>query len=201
MAEVLKKMNQNVSVSVNRKSFLAGLGVAGLGLAAGMTRGATSAMAQEEGEGDAAAPSDTVVFLEDPMQKRVELYNAFTAALAAELSIGSADEVDGAIRIAIMNVIDGQVGDDGLTAGQAEALKALVATSDVPVGPMMFGHGPGGPGEFGIGMAHGPMGPGRGRFKMRVHDGERPDGEWDREDSRPATESDVESDTEADAGS
>ena len=44
-------------------------------------------------------------------------------------------------------------------------------------------------------MAHGPMGPGRGRFKMRVHDGERPDGEWDREDSRPATESDSESDT------
>ena len=66
-------------------------------------------------------PPATRCFLEDPMQKRVELYAQFTAALADELGIGSADEVDAAIRMAMMTVIDGQVGDDGLTAGQAEA--------------------------------------------------------------------------------
>lgn len=191
MAEALKKMNHYV----NRKSFLAGLGVAGLGLATGMTRGATSAMAQEEGA-DEASPFEGGLF-EDPMQKRVELYNAFTAALATELNIGSADEVDGAIRIAIMNVIDDQVGDDGLTAGQAEALKALVATSDVPMGPMMFDHGPGGPGGFGFGMGHGPMGPGGGRFKMRGHDGDGPDGEGDREDSDSSAEPEAESEAES----
>jgi hypothetical protein len=118
-------MNPNTMVevhmnhSVNRKSFLAGLGAAGLGLAAGMTRGTSSAMAQEDDAEETTLLED--VLLRDPMQKRLEMYNAFTAALAAELNVGSADEVDGAIRIAIMNFIDVQVGEDGLTACQAEA--------------------------------------------------------------------------------
>jgi hypothetical protein len=185
---------------VNRKSFLAGLGAAGLGLAAGISRGAASAMAQEESE-DAAATGDTTGEWEDPMEKRLELYNAFTAALAAELNVGSADEIDGAIRIAIMNVIDGLVGDDGLTVGQAEALKHLVATSDVPF-PMMMGHGPGGPGGYGHGsMGHGSMGPGREHLKERIRLGERHEGEDGPDAAAPdsAPEPEVDDDSASDS--
>lgn len=153
---------------VNRKSFLAGLGAAGFGLAAGVTGSARNAMAQDDST-DASMPDAS--FESGLMEKRLELYNAFTAALATELDIDSSDEVDGAIRIAIMNVIDDQVGEDGLTAGQAEALKVLVATSDVPMGPMMFGHGSGGGGRFGQGMGSGSMG--RGRFQLRDRMGDK----------------------------
>jgi hypothetical protein len=187
---------------VNRKSFLAGLGAAGLGLATGLADGASSAMAQEDDAQETTLLED--ILLRDPMQKRVELYNAFTAALAAELNVGSADEVDGAIRIAIMNVIDDQVGEDGLTAGQAEALKHLVATSEVPVGPMMFGHGPGGPGGFGhgMGMGPGPMGPGRMKLRDRLGDTDRrgdDDHDWSgaASDSESGTDAETESTPES----
>ena len=107
--------------------------------------------------------------------------------------IASADEVDGAIRIAIMAVIDGEVGDDGLTAGQAEALKVLVATSDVPIpamalgaGPAMFfkgGHGPG------FGMGEGSFGPGRGRVRIRErYEGESWESDGPAEEGEPAEE-------------
>jgi hypothetical protein len=201
-------MNPNTMVevhmnhSVNRKSFLAGLGAAGLGLATGLAGGASSAMAQEDDAQETTLLED--VLLRDPMQKRLEMYNAFTAALAAEMNVGSADEVDGAIRIAIMNVIDDQVGEDGLTAGQAEALKHLVATSDVPVDPMMFRHGPGGPGGFGhgMGMGPGPMGPGRMKLRDRLGDKDhRGDDDRDRSgsssDTQPATGAAPESEAES----
>jgi hypothetical protein len=153
---------------LSRKSFVTTLGAAGLGLAAATAGRAPSAMAQEGDTG----PADEM--MEDFGEKRVELYNAFTAALASELNIASADEVDGAIRIAIMAVIDGEVGDDGLTAGQAEALKVLVATSDVPIPAMAFGAGPGmffkGHGQGpGFGMGEGSFGPGRSRVRSREH--------------------------------
>jgi hypothetical protein len=88
---------------------------------------------------------------------RTELYAEFTAALADELGIGDANEVDAAIRVAMMTVVDARVDDGLLTVGQAEALKTLIATSDVPLGlGPMFGPPPGafmqrihGPGEEG----------------------------------------------------
>ena len=189
-------MNRNGTV--NRKSFLAGLGAAGLGLAVGVTRGTNSAMAQEEDAEETTLLED--ILLKDPMQKRLELYNAFTAALATELNAGSADEVDGAIRIAIMNVIDDQVSEDGLTAGQAEALKHLVATSEVPIGPMMFGHGPGGPGGFGHGMGFGPgpMGPGRMKLRDRLGDKDhREDDDRGWSDAASDADSGTEAETES----
>lgn len=176
---------------LSRKSFVTSLGAAGIGLAAATAGHAPSAMAQESD----SEPAEGM--MEDFGAKRVELYNAFTAALATELNVASADEVDGAIRIAIMAVIDGEVGDEGLTAGQAEALKVLVATSDVPIpamalgaGPHMFmakGHG------FGPGMGHG--GPsfgmggdhierGRAHVRIREHLGAE-----DAEQAGPAEES------------
>jgi hypothetical protein len=92
-------------------------------------------------------------------EKRFEAYNQFTKALADELGINDPDKVDAAIRIAMMSVIDSHVGDGMLTKGEAEALKFLIATSDVPLPPGLgFGMGPG---RFFIathgGGMHGPM--------------------------------------------
>ena len=121
---------------MNRKEFVATLGAAGLGLAAVAAGGAPLVRAQEsstpavdDGEPGAQGP------LADRLEMRQELYASFTAALADELGVGSADEVDAAIRIAMMSVIDSQVDEGFLTFGQAEALKSLVATADVPLGP------------------------------------------------------------------
>ena len=69
---------------------------------------------------------------------RVEAYNEFTQALADELGIDDPDELDAAIRIAMMSVVDANV---GLTKGEAERQKALIATADVPIGPAYRGHG------------------------------------------------------------
>jgi hypothetical protein len=139
---------------LNRKSFVNTVGVAGLGLGlmSGTIGAAPSAMAQEEDATPARAATQDV---DDPFAKRADLYADFTAALAEELGLASPDEADAAIRIAMMAVIDDQVAEDLLTAGQAEALKFLVATADVPLGPGMM---PGGPGKF-IAM-HGPGGEG-----------------------------------------
>ena len=90
-------------------------------------------------------------------QIRKEVYAEFTAALADELGIDKSDDVDAAIRVAMMTVVDSRVDDGLLTAGQGEALKTLIATSEVPLGPgPMFGPPPGafirgghGPGEDG----------------------------------------------------
>lgn len=156
---------------LDRKSFVTTLGAAGLGLGlTAATLGRTpSVMAQAQDALTEEGPAGEFV---DFREKKIELYNAFTAALAEELGIASADEVDGAIRIAMMAVIDDQVSDsdEGLTAGQAEAMKSLVASSDVPFGALAMGAGPkmfvtrgrGGPGS-GMHGHHDGFGGGMGR--------------------------------------
>lgn len=69
---------------------------------------------------------------------RVEAYNEFTHALADELGIDDPGALDAAIRVAMMSVVDAN---DGLTDEEAERQKALIATSDVPIGPAYRGHG------------------------------------------------------------
>ena len=69
---------------------------------------------------------------------RVEAYNEFTQALADELGIDDPDEVDAAIRSAMMSVVDSNA---GLTKETAEWQRALIATADVPIGPAYRGHG------------------------------------------------------------
>jgi hypothetical protein len=150
--------------SLDRKTFVTTLGTAGLGLGLIMatTGGAPGALAQEaatpalaqdeSGSGDGGVRER---FRSDEM--RQALYAEFTAALSDELGVGNSDEVDAAIRVAMMTVVDARVDDGLLTVGQAEALKTLIATSDVPLGPgPMFGPPPGafmqrihGPGEEG----------------------------------------------------
>jgi len=150
--------------ALDRKALVTTLGTAGLGLglivaAAGGAPGAlaqdvaTPALAQDEsGSGE-----DEVRERLRSDEMRAELYAEFTAALADELGITDSDEVDAAIRVAMMTLVDARVDDGLLTAGQAEALKTLIATSDVPLGPgPMFGPPPGafvhrihGPGEEG----------------------------------------------------
>ena len=152
--------------SRDRKALVTTLTTAGLGLglivaAAGGAPGAfaqeasTPAVAQEE-----AAPAEGEVRERlRSGEMRQELYAEFTAALADELGTASSDEVDAAIRVAMMTVVDARVDDGLLTAGQAEALKRLIATSDVPLGPgpmfgptpgafMRGGHGPGAEDRF-----------------------------------------------------
>ena len=152
----------NRKYSLDRKTFVTALGTAGLGLGLiATTVGSVSdAMAQEAATTARAQEEDGEV--RDQLRSgemREELYAEFTAALADELGIGNSDEVDAAIRVAMMTVVDARVDDGLLTAGQAEALKVLIATSDVPLGPgavfgpppgafMLGGHGPGEEGRF-----------------------------------------------------
>lgn len=155
--------------TVSRKSFLTSLGAAGLG--AGLFRYAPPAAAQDDDD-DTVSESGDHMGPDGWEAKRVEMYAAFTAALATELGDTTADEVDAAIRTAIMSLIDAEISEDGLTAGKAEALKVIVATTDVPIAPGFIG--------MGMGMHGGPMGPGgmmpghrgghgrRGRGRSRV---------------------------------
>ena len=183
-------------ISLDRRTLVTTLGTAGLGLglivaAAGGAPGAlaqdasTPALAQDEsgsGEGEVRERLRS-----DEM--RTELYAEFTAALADELGIGNSDEVDAAIRVAMMTVVDARVDDGLLTAGQAEALKTLIATSDVPLGPgPMFGPPPGafmqrihGPGEEGRRF---PIPGGDQEWVINADDGSSADDGEDR-DGRP----------------
>jgi hypothetical protein len=77
----------------------------------------------------------------DIEEKQVEAYNEFTQALADELNIDDPDEVDAAIRTAMMSVVDSDVGPGMLTKDTAEEQKALIADADVPIGPAYRGHG------------------------------------------------------------
>ena len=137
--------------SVDRKAFVTTLGTAGLGLGliVSAVGGAPGALAQDTAtpalaQNQSGSGQDEV---REPLrsgQIREEVYAEFTAALADELGIGNADEVDAAIRVAMMTVVDARVDDGLLTIGQGEALKTLIATSDVPLGPgPMFGPPPG----------------------------------------------------------
>jgi hypothetical protein len=69
---------------------------------------------------------------------RVEAYHEFTEALADELGIDDPDEVDAAIRSAMMSGVDANA---GLTKDTKEELKALIADADAPIGPTIRGWG------------------------------------------------------------
>jgi hypothetical protein len=161
-----RRKTLNRKYSLDRKTFVTTLGAAGLGLGLIVTTAGSPAnvMAQDVAT---PAPTQEESVAEDGEirdqlrsgEMREELYAEFTTALASELGIGNSDEVDAAIRVAMMTVVDARVDDGLLTAGQAEALKTLIATSDVPLGPgpmfmpphgafMRGGHGPGDEGRF-----------------------------------------------------
>ena len=141
-----------MNTTVSRKSFLTSLGAAGLG--AGLLRFAPSAAAQDTDDDSRDDPND-MMGRGDWEDMRTQMYGDFTAALATELGSTTADDVDAAIRKAIMSLIDAHVSDEELTKGQAEALKVIVATTDVPIMPAFMGMGMGmGPG---MGMMHGGM--------------------------------------------
>jgi hypothetical protein len=163
---------------LDRNALVTTLGATGLGLGliVAATGGMPAALAQE-----AATPAlaqDQPGSGEGDVQERLrsgeigeELYAEFTAALADELGIGNSDEVDAAIRVAMMTVVDARVDDRILTAGQAEALKTLIATSDVPLGPgPMFGPPPGAFMRGGHGLGEeGRFFPGRGDQDWIIH--------------------------------
>ena len=124
-------------------------------------------------------------------------YPDFTSALATELGAGNADDVDGAIRLAMISVIDGFAGEDLPLPIPTDALKAMVATAESPLGPgFLFGGHPGmtmrafqGHGDDDQsfpGQGHGGE---DGWFGER---GERARG--DREESGPATKDDANDD-------
>lgn len=114
------------------------------------------------GEGDA---TDQTLPVPDRIQDRIaigeRLYPDFTAALADGLGGASADEVDGALRLAMIAAIDALAADDTLPAAPAEMLKTLVATSDAPLGPGLIFGPPPGMFMHGHGEGHGPMFGGR----------------------------------------
>ncbi len=114
---------------------------------------------------ESAAPTD------GPWAIQQRFYPDFTAALAAELGAGSADDVDAAIRLAMIAVIDGLDSEALPMPIPTDALKAMVATAESPLGPgLLFGPGPGmmirafhghdenGHGFFGRGGEGGPFG-------------------------------------------
>jgi hypothetical protein len=69
---------------------------------------------------------------------RVAAYHEFTQALADELGIDDPDEVDAAIRSAMMAVVDDNA---GLTKDTREWQKELIAAAEAPIGPTYRGHG------------------------------------------------------------
>lgn len=125
--------------TLSRKSFVTTLGAAGLGLGMAVAAlGAPGARAQED---DSPPAEDAAPGRDRFDQIQSELYAAFTAALAEELGSGDAAQVDSGIRAALATVVDGFAGDDLVTAGQATALKALIETAEVPLGPgPLMGH-------------------------------------------------------------
>ncbi len=74
----------------------------------------------------------------DDESLRAAAYQEFTQALADELGIDDPDEVDAAIRSAMMAVVDAN---DGLNQDTKEWQKALIAAAEVPIGPAYRGHG------------------------------------------------------------
>lgn len=170
-----------MSTTVSRKSFLTSLGAAGVG--AGLLRFAPPAAAQDTDDDSRDGP-EGMMEPGDWEDMRVQVYADFTEALATELGGTTADDVDAAIRKAIMSLIDTHVSDQELTKGQAEALKLIVATTDVPIMPGFMGMGLGpGPGMMHGGGMRGGYGEGRsqsrGRGRMREHMG---DGDWGDDD-------------------
>ena len=137
--------------SRDRKALVTTLGTValGLGLIIATASGAPGVSAQEASmptpaQDESGSGEGEVRERLRPDEMREELYAEFTAALADELGISNSDEVDTAIRVAMMIMVDARVDDGLLTAGQAEALKVVIATSDVPLGPgPMFGPPPG----------------------------------------------------------
>jgi hypothetical protein len=130
---------------MSRKAFFATLGTAGvgIGLAAGSLGVAPRVFAQDE-DGDDDTPALEAWADADGEELRLRFYQEFTTALADELGVSNAGDVDPAIRAAWSAVIDGLQADDLVTAGQATALKALIADAEVPVGPgPLFGPRPG----------------------------------------------------------
>ena len=177
-----------MSTSVSRKSFLTSLGAAGI--AASLLHFSSPAAAQDTDDDTRDEPEPEGMMEPGNWEDmRTELYADFAEALATELGGTTADDVDATIRTAIMSLIDAQISDEGLTRGQAEALKVIVATTDVPIMPgfMGMGLGPGmgmgmmpggmhGGHGHGHGVGHGGgMGSGRGRVRIRERVGE---GRW-----------------------
>jgi hypothetical protein len=74
----------------------------------------------------------------DHEELRVEAYHEFTQALADELDLDDSDEVDAAIRAAMMANVDANT---GLSKAGAEQQKALIAAASAPIGPTYRGHG------------------------------------------------------------
>ena len=131
---------------MSRKAFFATLGTAGvgLGLAAGSLGGAPLAFAQDQNGDQDDRPGLEAWADVDREALLLRAYEEFTTALASELGVSNVGDVDPAIRAAWSTVVDGLQADGLITAGQATAVKALIASTEVPVGPgPMFGHGPG----------------------------------------------------------
>ena len=106
----------------------------------GPTGGPSASGAPDAPATDAAseAPAD------DRWAIQQRFYPDFTAALATELGAGGADEIDGSIRLAMIAVIDGLESETLPMPIPTDALKAMVATAESPLGPgLLFGHGPG----------------------------------------------------------
>jgi hypothetical protein len=199
--------------SLDRKALVTTLGTAGLGLGliVATTSGAPGASAQETStpvvaQDESGSGEDDVRVRLRSDEMREELYAEFTTALADELGIGNADEVDAAIRVAMMTLVDARVDDGLLTAGQAEALKVLIATSDVPLGPgPMFGPPPGAFFRGGLGFGEEgrfhPIRGGEGSWIIRADNGSRADEGEDREARSNANDNSGSNEDDADGES
>lgn len=96
---------------------------------------AKSETVTHQGDEDAR---DVILARGDHDALRVEAYHEFTQALADELGVDEADEVDAAIRAAMMATVDANT---GLSKAGAEQQKALIADAAAPIGPTYRGHG------------------------------------------------------------
>ena len=134
---------------------------------------------------DTETAADEAGATEGPRAIAERFYPDFTAALGSELG-RDADEVDGAIRLAMMRVIDTIASDDLPVPISPEALKAMVATADSPLSPGLLFAPPAGMMMRGLHDRH----EGGHRFFGRDDDGERELRGGDGEDEEAAASED-----------
>ena len=167
----------NLNRPHGRRAVLAG--AAGLGIAA--IAGGSFAVAQatpdaSDGTTTGTTTNDTTTDTADRSAEAAARYDDFVTRLSGNLSIGDSTTVDAAIRAALTAMVDERLAAGEISANDATAAKAEIASSPSPV----------------FGLFGGPHGGGRGghggEFSGRSDDNDGPNGSESSDDDTGTTD-------------
>ena len=113
---------------MNRRELVVGGGASALTLA---VAGLAAHRAVDAQDATPSAGTGTPATAQDDKQTR---YQAFVAALAANLGIADAGTVDTAIRTTLKQQVDAEYAAGNISANDATALKDAIDASDAPLG-------------------------------------------------------------------